>query len=473
MSVGARPAKVWAMRQQVLCFVAGASLSAFFIHVGMLATPFFGAGAFLWSNVLAALIGASVLGELVAFARWRQGGGAPLAPLAAIAGILGWVALYLVPVVCRTILDRDPAWTYAPALAVGVIAVIPGALLSAIVPTALAGSQKEPPADHDSTSTRLRIQAHGPREALVLRGLGLSGALVGVALCAMAVFRPERADVWLSGYGSAAATAVAALVYSGKAARVVGGLLLAGLVALSAALPSEVQTTEFAVALERAWRAGRGAGSYYLRTAEEEGDATLGDDALTSQAQKLKGAERETPGVILACEMLLSLGDVRVKGEGLRRSMDLVLSQEAKPFLLPFFDQIQEINSNGNGLLSVTLRRERGEEGRRFTIPGEKPGEVVNFLFKDDFTIHITRERSVWRLAFGPLTTRRAGIFDLNDTNETPLRVVNAVWVIDASVLGLIFEDYHDRLVVKAVAQGQIGDVKTIEVGTIKKVPKK
>lgn len=466
------------MRQQVLCFVAGASLSAFFIHVGMLATPFFGAGAFLWSNVLAALIFASVLGELVAFARWRQGASAaerqwsPLAPLAAIAGILGWLALYLVPLVCRTILDRDPAWTYAPALAVGVVAVIPGALLSAIVPTALAGSQKEP-VDHDTTSTRLRIQAHGPREALVLRGLGLSGALVGVALCAMAVFRPERADVWLSGYGSAAATAVAALVYSGKAARVVGGLFLAGLVALSAARPSEVQTTEFAVALERAWRAGRGAGSYYLRTADEEGAATLGDDALASQAQKIKGSERETPGVILACEMLLSLGDVRVKGEGLRRSMDIVLSPQAKPFLLPFFDQIEEINSNGNGLLSVTLRRERGEEGRRFTIPGEKPGEVVNFLFKDDFTIHITRERSVWRLAFGPLTTRRAGIFDLNDTNETPLRVVNAVWVIDASVLGLIFEDYHDRLVVKAVAQGQIGDVKTLEVGTIKKVPKK
>ena len=79
----------------------------------------------------------------------------------------------------------------------------------------------------------------------------------------------------------------------------------------------------------------------------------------------------------------------------------------------------------------------------------------------------------MWRLAFGPLTTRRAGIFDLNDTNETPLRVVNAVWVIDASVLGLIFEDYHDRLVVKAVAQGGIGDVKTVEVGTIRKQPKK
>jgi hypothetical protein len=462
------------MRQQVLCFVAGASLSAFFIHVGMLATPFFGSGAFLWSNVLAALIGASVLGELVAFARWRQGAGAPLAPLAAIAGILGWLALYLVPLVCRTILDRDPAWGYAPALAVGVIAVIPGAFLSAIVPTALAGSQKEPSPDQEhSTSTRLRIQAHGPREALVLRGIGLAGALLGVALCARAVFRPESANVWLSGYVSAALTVVAALVYSGKTARVVGGIFLAGLVALSAARPSEVQTTEFAVALERAWRAGRGAGSYYLRTADEEGDATLGDDALTAQAKKLKGAERETPGVILACEMLLSLGDVRVKGEGLRRSMDLVLSPEAKPFLLPFFDQIEEINSNGNGLLSVTLRRERGEEGRRFTIPGEKPGEVVNFLFKDDFTIHITRERSVWRLAFGPLTTRRAGIFDLNDTNETPLRVVNAVWVIDASVLGLIFEDYHDRLVVKAVAQGQIGDVKTVEVGTIRKVPKK
>ena len=36
------------MGPRLLCFVAGAALSAFFVHVGLLASPFFGSGAFLW-----------------------------------------------------------------------------------------------------------------------------------------------------------------------------------------------------------------------------------------------------------------------------------------------------------------------------------------------------------------------------------------------------------------------------------------
>jgi hypothetical protein len=36
-------------------------------------------------------------------------------------------------------------------------------------------------------------------------------------------------------------------------------------------------------------------------------------------------------------------------------------------------------------------------------------------------------------------------------------------------VLGIIIEDHPDQLVVKAVAQGDIGDVKTVEIRVIPK----
>jgi hypothetical protein len=448
------------MGQQVLCFVAGAALSSFFVHVGMLATPFFGGGAALWANVLGALILCSVLGELVALVRFREdaafGSLRAAARLAAVSGALVWLACWGLPRVCRAVLDQNPDWAYAPTLVVLLISVLPGTALATIAPAALRSGG---------------ARGDDVREALLDRGLYLVGALVGLALAVWALYRPDRAQAWLTAYATGALTTAVGVVFCRAPGRVVGAVSTALMVALCATQPSEVQTVAFAVGLEDAWRAGRGAGAYYNKTAGE--DATLSEAALKDRAERLKG-EREKPGVILACELLLNLGKVTVEGAGLRRSLDLLLPPDAKPFLIPIFDQVDEVTSDGSGLLRIRIKRTRGEEGRRFTVPGEK-GEKVQFWFKDDFTIKITKERNVWRMAFGPLVTKRAGIFDLHDTNETPVRIegVALLGAIDACILGLIFEEFADRLVVKALAQGDIGDVKTVEVTSIKRQPRR
>lgn len=449
------------MGQQVLCFVAGAALSSFFVHVGMLATPFFGGGAALWANVLGALVLSSVLGELVALVRIREdaafGSLRAAARLASISGGMVWLALWGLPRVCRAVLDQDPEWAWAPTLVVLVISVLPGTALATIAPAALrAGGAR----------------GDDVREALVDRGLYLLGAMAGLGLAVWALYRPERAQAWLTAYATGGLTTAAGMVFCRAPGRIIGGVASALLVALCVTRPSEVQTVAFAVGLEDAWRAGRGAGAYYNKTAGE--DATLSEAALKDRAERLKG-EREKPGVILACELLTSLGKVTVEGAGLRRSLDLLLPADAKPFLIPIFDQVDEVTSDGAGTLRIGIKRTRGEEGRRFKVPGEKPGDEVEFWFKDDFTIKITKERTIWRMAFGPLVTKRAGIFDLHDTNETPVRIegVALLGAIDACILGLIFEEYADRLAVKALAQGDIGDVKTVEVTTIKRQPRR
>jgi hypothetical protein len=177
--------------------------------------------------------------------------------------------------------------------------------------------------------------------------------------------------------------------------------------------------------------------------------------------------------VILACELLMNLGDVTVQGPNLCKVLDLLLPPDAQPFIMPFFEQVDSIRSDGKGMLFVRIKRNRGEDGRHFHIPGDKPGDKVEFWFSDDFTIHITVDdaRTKWTMEFGPVTTVKAGIFDLNDNKQTPLRVPNVALfgAIDACLLAIVLDDFPDQVVVKALAQANIGAPRTIEVKSIAK----
>lgn len=446
------------MGPRLLCFAGGAALSAFFVHIGLLATPFFGSGAFLWANVFAcfllALAAGFGLGDLIATAAGRTRTDRSAPRLAVAGGLLAWLAAWASPAVCRWALAGDPEWTLAPALAIAVTTLVPGALIAAIAPSEL----------------RVRLGEcdgrTGGRVALRLMGLMTIGGISGIALSAKSLLRADEVEVWLFAYLAGGLLAALGLALLSNLARAGGAAALVALGVLAGARPSEVQSTQFAVALETAWKEGQGAGLYYRRTLDK---AVLSDDALQAHAARVSSHEGQRSGIILACEMLLSLGEVTVSGEGLCRTLELLLPPDARPFVMPFFEQLEAIRSDGRGTLQVRIKRTRDEDGRRFTIPGGKPGEKVDFWFRDDFTVHITREGNVWRLEFGPLTTVKAGIFDLHDTYQTPLRVLKVALWIDASLLGIVLEDYPDQVVVKALAQGEIGAVKTVDVKAIPK----
>ena len=104
--------------------------------------------------------------------------------------------------------------------------------------------------------------------------------------------------------------------------------------------------------------------------------------------------------------------------------------------------------------------------------PGGEPGERIEFWYKDDITIHLSRKTgaiTTWRLEFGPRTTDKAGLFELNDTIRTPIRLPDIALWVDASLHALIVEDYPTHVVLKAEAQGDIGGVKVVEVKVIQK----
>lgn len=439
------------MGPRLLCFAGGAALSAYFLHLGLLLTPFFGASAFLWASVLAAYLGAIAVGYGLGDVLARLAGPKELeraAPrLAAAGGVLALLSTYLSAEICRLVLDRDPGWSLAPIAALVCASLVPGSLIAAAVPS-------EVRARLELSDTKASAQG-----ALRLTGLVVLGGVVGVVLSARSLLSLDEVDVWLRAYLVGALLALLSAFFLGKVGRILVPVVLVAATGVIALKPSEIQGQQFAVALEQIWKENRGGSSYYLRSADTD---RLSAEELAARARA--SLQREKPGVIMTCEMLDALGAVSVTGEGLCRSLELLLQPESKPYLMPMFKQLESVRAEGNGILHCTIKRQRGVEGAPFQIPGDDPGEVIDFLFRDDFTIRMLKEGHVWKLEFGPVTTVRAGVFELNDTKQTPLRVQNVALWVDASLLGIVIEDHAEQVVIKAIAQGSIGDVKTVEV---------
>jgi len=439
------------MGPRLLCFAGGAALSAYFLHLGLLLTPFFGASAFLWACVLAAYLLCIAAGYGVGDILARFVGARNLeqaAPrLGAAGGVLAILSTYLAPEICRAILDQNPGWNMAPIASLLACTLLPGTLIAAAVPS-------EVRARLEKSETKASDQS-----ALRLTGLVALGGVVGVVISARALLALDEVDVWIRAYLVGGLFALLSTFFLGKIGRVFVPALLVVCGALIGLKPSEIQSQQFAVALEDTWRQHQGGSAYYLRTADTD---RLSAEELAKRA--IQAAEREKPGVIMTCEMLEALGAVSVTGDGLCRSLDLLLQPESKPFLMPLFEQLDSVRSDGKGVFHCTIKRRRGVEGAPFKLPGEKPGEVVDFWFRDDFTIRMIKEGNVRKMEFGPVTTVRAGVFELNDTRQTPLRVQNVALWVDASLLGIVIEDHADQVVIKVVAQGEIGDVKTVDV---------
>ncbi|MGE0710504.1 MAG: hypothetical protein AB7N76_18125 [Planctomycetota bacterium] len=446
------------MGPRLLCFVGGAALTAYFVLLGLLATPFFGAGSFLWAMVFAAFLVALAAGQGLGTLLARAMGARNLehaAPRLAVAGgLLAWASAYLLPEVCRAVLDRDPSFQLAPLVAMVAVSLLPGALIAAIVPSEVrvrvAGSEGK--------------EAATAQAALRLTGLMTLGGVAGILLCAKPLLHADQVDVYVFAYLTGGLLAALGLAFLGLVWRVGGALGIVAMVALCVAKPSELQEEAYAVAMKKSWRANQTASAYYLRTTDSD---RLSAAELEAKAKAAAATEKH--GVIVTLEMLDALGAVSVTGEGLCRTLDLMLSPGSKPFLMPIFRQLESVRSDGKGILFCQIKRKKGEEGAKFEVPGANPGEKVQFWFRDDFTIRMEHTKSTWKLEFGPITVTPAGVLEFHDTKSTPLRILNVVAWVDASLLGIVIEDQPTQVAIKAVAQGDIGDVKVKDVITLQK----
>lgn len=445
------------MGPRLLCFASGVALAAFYVHVGLLATPFFGQGSFLGASLFASFLLSLALGfglgDGIAWTAGRNNAESSAARLAVSGGLCALVATYALPEVCRWALNMDPDGLFAPVVSTTAITLIPGSLIAAVVPSEI---RVRTSADCDGKEAG--------RSALRLLGLMTLGGVLGIGISAAAAFRPGQAEVWLEAYAVAASLAVVGAVSLDKLGRVLSAVALTLLVGVCLLRPSEIQDEQFAAALDRSWLAS-GAGKYFLATDHE---SLLTEEELRARTERIRKDEK--PGVILTCELLERLGEVSVTGEGLRASLDLLLPGDARQILMPIFDCFESVRSDGKGHLFVEIRRVRGEESTLCRVktndPDEEPTEI---RFLDDFTVDMIHEGNLWKLQFGPVVTESAGVFDIHDTRKTPIHLPDIKLWVDAHLLGLLIDEQPHETVITAIAQGEIGDVQQVELARIPK----
>jgi hypothetical protein len=425
-----------------LLFSAGAAGAGLHALGGLMLTPFFGPSPFFWANVLASLPLSIGLGAALGRAaeRWR----AVYGTAAAAGALVVAVPVALAPL-ARAVLDRDPDSLLAPAAAVLALLTLPSALAAVG-----AGGAARP---------------HSPkgRGGMVL--ILAAGGVAGVAASGPSLLDPARLPPWIPLWMLAALLLLAGALGAGGAARVLAPFFALCFGTAFFLFSNEIRGYEYEKALEQAWalRAGR----YYLETA---GHRVLDRTEVARRYEELraeiaKGRARSVAAVLVV-ESLRRMGAVEITGEGLRALLDLHLPAAAKPAVMPLFERVESIRSDGRGTIAFSLRWDREREGAREPIEVEIPdnkGGTTTFAFEADFTLTLRVDERPGEtrtgIAIGPVEIERAGFFESHDTYKTPVLARNVRPFIDAHILGFSVIERRDAVEVHVQAQGPIGGI--------------
>ncbi len=443
----------------VLCIAAGAALVLDHLLTGVLLTPFLGAEAFVWANVLGSVLVALGIGTAAGEVLGKAAGGPPRGGfrLVALAGILIVLATWALPVVARAVLDRDPDSPWAPSLVIATLTVLPGVLLVAVVPAVVETATPE-----DAGATAILV-----RRALRRLSLAMLGGTASLALAAWPLRHAEEARIHLQLYGLGALLVVLGAVGMGGPGRAIAFTLLAALAGVVFGKKSEIHDERYQAALSEAFVL-HGAGRYYAETCPDHViTGTELQRKLDEARKRLKGNDRKI-AVLLVVETLRTLGPLNLSGTGLKGLLQIYLPEASKPLILPFIEQIASVQSDGKKMhLKIVRSTEDGHA--HFRLPA-KDGTEQEYEIEDDFDLTVLEpDARTTKIEIGPQVISRAGLFEFNDTVKTPFRCKNVALWVDACLLALTVENGPDTVILSASAQASVGKVQTRVLQTIDK----
>lgn len=424
--------------------MAGVALAGSHLLVGLFLTPFFGDGPFLWANIFASFI-LSLLGGVfidssriqALFKKER------CSSLYLLFGSL-WLAAtpLILTKVTRGVLDSDPDNLFAAILSCLFLITIPGTLLTGTVPAMI----RSRPANQQLKSSKLLFPAF------------LGGNALGVFATCPALLSGQYPALLLLGVLAWLPLFFAAWTGQGwfRFVTLAGGIALAMTLLFA---PGELASLEFRAALRRSYKLH--VGRYYLATA---GRRVLNDSDIRHEyariSKSLEGKEDPAAAAIIALSRTLKgLGPVETTGDGLAGTLKQLLSEGTLRYLLPFLESVDKIISDGKGRISFVIKPTM--RGQTIIIPeGAVPNEkVFKIQIKDDFSFAFTQLEQITIVRVEPEIIEKAGFLEMNETHQTPLKIQDAAFWVDAHLLGCSIDNSKTRIIIKVKAQGSVGAV--------------
>jgi hypothetical protein len=424
--------------------MAGMALAGSHLLVGMLLTPFFGDGPFLWANIFASFLLSLVGGVLLDSSRLQAL--LPRDRCARLYLLIGSLWLAITPLimvtVTRAILDTDPDSYFAALFACLFLLTLPGTFLSGTLPAAIRGRPK---------SKQLQ-------SSQVLLGAFLAGATIGVFMTYPALLFYQYPTLILLGSLAWLPLFFSAWLWTGwpRFGLLVLGTSLASMLLFA---PGELESLEYRTALRRTYKLH--VGRYYLATA---GRRVLNNTEIRQEyeriAQSLKGKEDPAAAAIIGLVTALkNLGPVETTGQGLSETLKGLISPNTRRYLLPILEPIDKIASDGKGRILLIVKPV--QRGKTILIPklpvaGE---QILKLVLKDDLTLALTQQERLTVVRIEPEVIQKAGFFEMNETHTSPVKIKDVKFFVDAHVLGCSIENSKTRIVIRVRAQGSVGAV--------------
>jgi hypothetical protein len=434
--------------------LAGLALTGSHLLVGLLLTPFFGDGPFLWANIFLSLLLSLLGGVLLDSSRiQRLLSKDRCAWLYLLLGSLWLGATPLaLTTVTRAILDADPDSFFSAFFAIVLLLTLPGLLLSGALPA----------------TVRCRPKNQQLRGGQMLLGGFLGGATLGVLVSLPALLSAEYPALILLGVLAWLPLFFAAWLSQGWGRPVLGvlGISLASFLLFA---PGELESLEYRTALRRSYKLH--VGRYYLATANRR---VLNNTDIRHEYERIVESlkDKEDPAaaaIIGLVKALKNLGPVETTGAGLGETLRELISEDTRRYLLPFLEPVEKISSDGKGRISFVIKP--GHRGKAFKIPwaAKADEEVLEFVLKEDFTLALTQQTSVTNIRIEPEKVEKAGFFEMNETHTTPVKIKDVKFFVDAHLLGCSIENSRTRILIKIEAQGSVGEVTEHVIHVIEK----
>lgn len=438
-----------------LIVIAGLQISASHVLVGLLLTPFFGAGPYWWAHVIFNLLlalGAAPLFALAPIpARFHSHRLALSYFLAGNLLLLG-LPLCLAPLT-RLILSWNPDSILAPALSLGLFLLPASVFLGAAVPALAKGPR---------SSARQSFSGRG----LIYFWLGLlSGAVL--AIPPLLFVNQVHAPLVLLGLACFGLMAFARELHGWRRWGAASLTALVSLISLLA--PNELDSLAYRSALEQGFRLRLG--EYYLATAGQRSLAN--SEILKAWEQTLASMSgREDPvaaAVQAIARTLANLGAVETSGDALIGTLRPLLSENARRYVIPFLEPFDTISSDGKGRLLLVLKPGFKRKVLYSPLAARADESVTTFVLENDLILDVSVAGAITEARFGPHEVMPRGFFELYESHRSPLRIMNVAAFVDAWVLSLTIEDGRKVVLLRARAQASVGPVVERELFAIPK----
>jgi hypothetical protein len=185
-------------------------------------------------------------------------------------------------------------------------------------------------------------------------------------------------------------------------------------------------------------------------------------ELFDSLAASVIAAPDKTMAISLVIDLLVKLEPGVMSGTDMEKVVsDIFRDSPYRPNVMPFVESIKSVKRRRQDRKVVVSLRQRRDGSHAAVLVPRLDGSTLKIVFLQSFDIDIKRKDSTTIVEFGPHKTKPGF---LSTKHITPLRAIDVLGPIDATLISLKVVSKGNEVVLYATGQGPIGGKTEVEI---------